>query len=951
MASLFSRLVDLFGPGTEDPIHVSAPPTRETSSTPSPQLAQSNDDALSPLKNWSHPFKDKSNPLMQLTQMAKAAAGYYPLGCNGLWHGGVHFDSGTAGTLDQSSVHCLSDGEVVAYRIDEFSPTTTYFTEELCLPKPFSRNFVLVRHRLEAPKIEGSPDVPPSLIFYSLYMHLQDWAAYRNAPSIARPSFWPEGQTRRVKTTVRDVRTGPPEQWGLNVRNQAQGGKVLALLPRGAEVTVSGEGEYRKLEKTNGPDVLKNADGSLLGFLSIDYLVPIAGVEYRVKANPSLRVRAEASTTSAVLMELPEGTEVTVSGEGRFRKLERVNQYVHFNSLEGALEPIPDQIVVLDQPIAIRAGELIGHIGEYQDGNAKHPEKKLHLEVFSADRVELFIETSRAWTQRLPAASKTWLKFPKGTAVVTHQEHFNAIHPPTLRTPSTPSDADLLVPKSLIDGLPTNKKIVVTATPDRRACNWYRLDRLFHDADGALLDGWVCEEASVTPWVSPWSWEGYEVVFNYDSPRQTLASFFRAAGRFNEEQLKRHGPSADMSDKASMKSHLYDVIDRNRDGKMTAEELQTAIALPAHAQSLSQLIMLYESEWRHLSCKWDELDEVLGHSGSTPLLNWVAEKGRIKEISWWNEVALKVGLPEDGRVYHFHPVGLIGQFLGQDQCACGRYLGAVFSTTRYGKQYGPVYWGKIKLEDFQGWNELINKGMLTTTERDILIAMSENEGNMDAVQSYDSEILTAGAMQKTINPQGAGELPLQIYEFRREHPALYKSLFSDCGWKVKTEEAKNHLYYNGVTGNDLKVLIRKGFDQAAFESKKPLSSKPLATFVNAITNDQYLAKQTLDFARRLRTAVALSPSGYNAYTIGEYIHSNLGKAVILDHHVNRPGFVARDFGMALRVFLTKNPTIDESPKKWGSNHSRYEFLLLEIYGPSRDMTNANLRYQHLKKKL
>ncbi|VEH65140.1 Uncharacterised protein [Rodentibacter pneumotropicus] len=28
--------------------------------------------------------------------------------------------------------------------------------------------------------------------------------------------------------------------------------------------------------------------------------------------------------------------------------------------------------------------------------------------------------------------------------------------------------------------------------------------------------------------------------------------------------------------------------------------------------------------------------------------------------------------------------------------------------------------------------------------------MSENEGNMDAVHSYDSEILTAGAMQKQL---------------------------------------------------------------------------------------------------------------------------------------------------------------------------------------------------------
>ena len=171
----------------------------EAAQVPPHVLTPTSTAALQPLKSWSHPFKNKSDPLLQLTQLATATAGYYPLGNNGLWHGGVHFDSGTAGILDQSSVRCLADGEVVAYRIDEHSPTTTYFVGERCIPKPFSRNFVLVRHRLEAPKIAGSQDVPPSLTFYSLYMHLQDWAVYQRDSAIDRPTFWPEGVSYRVK--------------------------------------------------------------------------------------------------------------------------------------------------------------------------------------------------------------------------------------------------------------------------------------------------------------------------------------------------------------------------------------------------------------------------------------------------------------------------------------------------------------------------------------------------------------------------------------------------------------------------------------------------------------------------------------------------------------------------------------------------------------------------------
>lgn len=663
MANLFFQMFERLGSGRATPTRALEEPALPASQTPQAQphlSAPAETGALQPVKNWSHPFKDKNSPLLQLTQLSKAASGYYPLGRNGLWHGGVHFDSGTAGTLDQSSVQCLADGEVVAYRIDTHAPTTNYFVENGTVPKLFSRNFVLVRHRLQPPTIEGNPDVPPSLIFYSLYMHLQDWSVYQNDHGIDRPKFWPEGAAYRVKETVTDVHPGHPGQQGLNVRNQAQRGKVLSLLSRGSEVTVSGNGIYRKLENTNGPDLLKAADGSLRGYLSVDFLEPMATGEYRVKGNPSLN--AEASTSSAIITALPNGTEVTVSGEGPFRKLERVNQYVHFNSLEGAREPIADRIVVLDQPVAIKAGELIGHIGEYQDSKAEHPEKKLHLEVFSGDDVKAFIKGCQAWADQMPATDKTWLKLVKGNAVVKHHDRFNAAQPPRLRDASSSSDADLLVPKSWLDGLSAEKKIAIPATDVHNAYNWYRLEHLLHDANNELLDGWVREEVGVTPWVNPWSWEGYDTIFNFDSPRQALASFRRAAGRFNEAEMGRHGALADASDKGPMKSRLYDIIDRDRDKKMTAEELQEAIRLPAHAQSLSQLIIHYESEWRFIPHKWDALDEVLGHSGPTPHLNWLAEKERIKQISWWNEVAPKVGLPGHGQVYHLHPVGLVGNF-------------------------------------------------------------------------------------------------------------------------------------------------------------------------------------------------------------------------------------------------------------------------------------------------
>ncbi|MBD9677940.1 hypothetical protein IB274_14600 [Pseudomonas sp. PDM18] len=639
-----------------------------STSTPAP--------ALQPLKSWSHPLGDNSNPLVQLTNLADAAGGYYPLGRNGFWHGGIHFDPGTDGKTDPSHVRCIADGEVVAYRIDsEYPQSTFYNASNEAFQAPFATGFVLVRHRLQAPAIAGSEAAPPELIFYSLYMHLQHWAAYRDDESIARPAFWPEGTELRVKQTVNDTRAG---RRGLNVRsranhNSAHPAPVIDLLERGTKVTVSGEGAFRKLEGTRGSAWLMEEDGALRGYLSFSHLELIAGDLYRVKST-SLNVRAEPNSNAgtAIIGKLPKGAEVTVSGEGDFRKLESVNQYVHFASLEGQLEPqARDAVVVLAAPFAIKAGALIGHIGDTQDAKDTRPQHRLHLEVFSGQNVETFISQSRDWAKDLPASGKTWLKFAKGTTVIAHQDSFNASHPPSPTAAGTLTGNDLILPKSLLTGLRAEYKIQVPAAGTERARNWYRLEGLFNNAGFAPLDGWVCEEVGVTPWVNPWAWEGYELIYNDSTPREELAYSMCAAHELNEEQLVRYQPWIEQATKGPLHKRLHDLVPDGADGMLTSDELQAGLHLPAVAQSVSRLIIHYESEWFGGSQKWDPLDDLLGHSGSTPNPNWVASKERMGKLGWWNDVAPGLGLLGRGEVYHFHSVGLVVH-LSQGDCACDR---------------------------------------------------------------------------------------------------------------------------------------------------------------------------------------------------------------------------------------------------------------------------------------
>ena len=93
--------------------------------------------------------------------------------------------------LDQEKgVRCIADGEIIAYRLDTKYPLTHYSSGN----GKFSSSFVLVRHRLQIPaKLmqpatpETAPAAPPSLVFYSLYMHLRNWKSYQDTPTLPRP--------------------------------------------------------------------------------------------------------------------------------------------------------------------------------------------------------------------------------------------------------------------------------------------------------------------------------------------------------------------------------------------------------------------------------------------------------------------------------------------------------------------------------------------------------------------------------------------------------------------------------------------------------------------------------------------------------------------------------------------------------------------------------------------
>lgn len=394
-------------------------------------------------------------------------------------------------------------------------------------------------------------------------------------------------------------------------------------------------------------------------------------------------------------------------------------------------------------------------------------------------------------------------------------------------------------------------------------------------------------------------------------------------------------------------------IDTDGNGKLTAQELHAAFTHPEMdvCDIVARMVVKHDSEWFGNSSdpKWAEYYK----DYDKPLLNY--SKKWQDDMSWMESVEpFNKGEP----VWHMHPVMFLDA-LKQNKCDCESLYADKFKVTRYGHQYGPIYKGSMSLDKYPRWKELLDSGEITENEKSILIAMSQNEGNMDAVQSYDSEVITAGAMQKTVKDssglEGKGELSAQLASFRDAHADLYYNYAVSCGWTVEGSGSASVLYYcdqlltegKKITATKLKTLIRNNCNENTYG--KVIHNKPLAALVKIITLPEYLDLQVIDFVKRLHKAESSSVG--NGRKIKDYAKSNFGRALVLDESVNRPGNVASDFKKAIKNLHDHNPEIDRDPEAWGSQHSSYESKLLDEYRLTRRMTDSTLRYNALKAKL
>lgn len=517
--------------------------------------------------NWSYPFAtstgNAADPQTWLKALGNAEGGFYPLGANGMWHGGIHFDKATANALKQfEGVKAIADGEVIAYRLDEKYTELKYSDRRMAL---YSTGFVLLRHRLvlppepnqskaqegkmgtnsakgtatssaSAPVAATQTYTPPAddvLEFYSLYMHQLDWAGYRSSEEGAgdkqdgaeasatthRMPYW-KGDRRFIvgakATTTQKVALVPKVAYRLG-RKASEFDEEATLGP--GKILSDGLGNVVELSSSTVEEANPLFDRMRIDAPAVDpaeliAVKPVQGAQIRDRAN------------GEVIGVLPRGGEITVVGDvtsgwalisniskkspvaptvGGQADPRAVTGWVQLEEFDIQIEPKPlHAVVVLDKPFAVKAGDVVGYLGEFQDHSdaqllpPKPSRPLLHVEVFAGDTFRRFVERSRDRVKTLPKAQGSLLLIREGAKLVA------------------PADADLTLPEG---------QLLKLAKSDPGKGKWAKVQPMRPPAVASKKDGHGHKAPSATP-VGPEVWVAREQSGkNTDGPIKAWSTF------------------------------------------------------------------------------------------------------------------------------------------------------------------------------------------------------------------------------------------------------------------------------------------------------------------------------------------------------------------------------------------------------------------------------------------
>ena len=219
---------------------------------------------------------------------------------------------------------------------------------------------------------------------------------------------------------------------------------------------------------------------------------------------------------------------------------------------------------------------------------------------------------------------------------------------------------------------------------------------------------------------------------------------------------------------------------------------------------------------------------------------------------------------------------------------------------------------------------------LSDSTLNVMQAVSVNEGNLEAINTWDNAFLTFGAFQWTVGTaDGPGELPALLYRLLEDDEGVFDDLFGRHGLgleDVRLPDSEPGRGYFTLDGRAVRTP----------EEKEQLRTMVWAyRFKVSGENDVMRRTEIRHAAGRVDLFYRSDLKQIRGRHVAEYVTSEYGVALLLDQHVNRPGHVPRTMTQAVDR-MTEERGGSDDPENWSDEE---EARLLEIYVEIRNETS------------
>ncbi|MEI9649892.1 glycoside hydrolase family 19 protein [Enterobacter ludwigii] len=641
-----------------------------------------------------HPFSSVEE---LLSMIGGESSGLYLVGSQGLWHGGIHItdatipwcalstDSGAENEYcrelykGEQFIRCMADGEIVAWRVskDYESAAIEWRGEKLFL----STSFVLVKHYIQPGDTEES-----GLTFFTLYMNLAPYAAYKQQGSLAdrkvagvqryyssaedlqagraagklgkdtvvtlsdtivtrssdQRQFTEVTITRETKNTAGETLAAGTRIWTVSDQGYLKATESVPVPSWWAKCspayTNESEGVVNCTSRTNwayylsSDDVLqyKNA-GSLVADFPLSYE---PGNTAQQVIRPGKNPGDAARTFSLVTLgrdkdKLKKGDRVWLVSDG-----DSLTPVAPAASGSG---PVFNDVYAPSEPVPINAGDSLGHMGFYQlpEENGKRSRYQVHIECLSMDDMEKFITNPGRGGEDNPVYL-TWQAdaplFEKGEQGMVAGSR-----------------------KTKISGIVTLAKVPGAdaegnALTNNRDAAYFQIRQ-----EGGWLSATSVQKVSqyalgelgfVTLNKAP---ESFDLIDGIKQPDNVVKGILEQLYKAAQDETR----TTHALNKYNYK-RLLELIDSNQDGYYSEQEYLQAIHNVSYRDHLYRVIAKHASEWYY--GKDDQLWKTYLDTLTTDAPLWKTYLEAFLDKMTWMKAVSEKGVVLGPEVWHMHPI-------------------------------------------------------------------------------------------------------------------------------------------------------------------------------------------------------------------------------------------------------------------------------------------------------